>query len=447
MISCNKPPHRITKYLAKNRNWPFIIYASLFAFVVYSCMYAFRKPFTVAIFENEHFLGVDLKIWFIASQIFGYTLSKFIGIKLVSEMKTSQRALSIVVLTLLAEVALFFFGWISSPYRIIFLFFNGLPLGVIWGLVFSYLEGRKYTEMLGAGLSVSFIFASGFVKSTGKWLMVEYGISEYWMPFTTGLIFIIPLIVAVYLLNLIPSPSAEDIEMRTERKPMTSNERKAFFKNFSTAIVLLIFSYALLNIFREIRDNYAAEIWSALGFANDPKIFTIVEIPIGIITLVVMGLITFIKDNTKALFGIISLVIVGFLLIGGSTYLFELNVFSGPLWMICAGLGLYMAYIPFNALLFERMIAAFKYTSNIGFVMYLADSFGYLTSIISFVMKNFFSPDVSWLNFFMQSSYYITIIGIILMLFTARWFYLKGQKEERDQKFNKTQISTECRAC
>lgn len=439
----NKTSNKIRDYLARNRDWPFIIYTSLFAFIVYSCMYAFRKPFAVAIFENEYFLGLDLKVWLIASQILGYTLSKFIGIKLVSEMKTGRRALSIVVLTLLAEIALFFFGWVSSPYRIIFLFFNGLPLGMIWGVVFSYLEGRKYTEMLGAGLSVSFIFASGFVKSTGKLLMVEFGVSEYWMPFATGLIFILPLIAAVYLLNLVPSPSKEDIQMRTERKPMTSKERKAFFRNFSTAIVLLVLSYALLNIFREIRDNYAAEIWNALGFADDPGIFTIVEIPIGIITLVIMGLVTFIKDNTKALFSIIALVIIGFALIGGSTYLYELRVFSGPIWMIFAGLGLYMAYIPFNALLFERMIAAFRYTSNIGFVMYLADSFGYLTSILSFVMKNFFSPDISWLNFFVKSSYYIAFIGIALMLITARWFYLKKQKEGKREVVNDLQVSGE----
>jgi hypothetical protein len=104
---------------------------------------------------------------------------------------------------------------------------------------------------------------------------------------------------------------------------------------------------------------------------------------------------------------------------------------SGLAWMILTGLGLYLAYIPFNALLFERIIAAFKYPGNIGFVMYLADSFGYLSSIASFSFKNFFSPNLSWINFFISSSYYISVFGTILMLMAAVWF----RRQKRQQTF------------
>jgi MFS family permease len=434
MIQNKTRSNRITNYLAENRGWPFILYASLVAFIVYSCMYAFRKPFSVATFDGQYLWGLHLKIWLIASQILGYTLSKFLGIKFVSEMKAGGRALAIVLLACIAEIALFFFGLVPSPYNIVFLFFNGLPLGMIWGLVFSYLEGRRYTEMLGSGLSISFIFASGFVKSTGKWLMLDYGISEYWMPFVTGLIFLVPLGISVYLLNLLPSPSAEDESLRTKREPMNGAERMAFFKKFATVIVILVLAYALLNIYREIRDNYAAEIWAALGYGDDASVFTTAEIPVGIITLIIMSLVTFINSNIKALYSIIGLVIFGFAIIGLGAFLFQKGVISGYVWMISTGLGLYMGYIPFNALLFERMIAAFRYTSNIGFIIYVADSFGYLTSIISFSMKNFFSPEISWLNFFVQSSYYVAFIGISFMLIAVRWFYKKQPKEAKVQK-------------
>ena len=417
--------NRITNYLDQNRGWIFVIYASFVAFMTYSCMYAFRKPFSVATFEGQYLWGLHLKIWLIAAQILGYTLSKFIGIKVVSEMTAGKRAIAIVALICVAETSLFFFGLVPSPYNIVFLFINGLPLGMIWGFVFSYLEGRKYTEMLGAGLSVSFIFASGFVKTTGKWLMVEHGVSEFWMPFQTGLIFLLPLLLSVYLLNLLPPPSKEDIEMRTERKTMNGKQRIEFSKKFSTVIVVLILAYALLSIFREIRDNYAAEIWAALGYEDNPEIFTTAEIPVGLLTLAVMGLVTFIRSNIKALFSIITLIIVGFSIIGVATYLFENRIIGGHIWMIATGFGLYMGYIPFNALLFERMIAAFKYTSNIGFVIYLADSFGYLSSIASFSLKNFFSPSISWLNFFVQSSYYVAFAGVGFMVISLRWFYRK----------------------
>ena len=419
---------KIQQWLKTQPDWVFISFTSLVAFATYSCMYAFRKPFTVATFDGEYLWGLQLKIWFIAAQVAGYTVSKFIGIKVVSEMPKGKRSLSILALVGIAELSLFFFGWTPNPFRIIFLFTNGLPLGMIWGLVFAYLEGRKYTELLGAGLSVSFILASGFVKTVGKWLMLTFQLSEYWMPFATGLLFAVPLILFVYLLDQVPEPNSEDKQLRTERKPMDIRERLNFFRKFSTAISLLVTAYALLTIFREMRDNFAAEIWNALDYKDNPAIFTLSEIPVGIVTLLILGMVTYIRNNINALFTIVYLIIIGFVIIASSSFLFQNNYINGLSWMILSGMGLYLAYVPFNALLFERMIASFRYVSNIGFVMYLADSFGYLSSIVSFSLKNFFKPSLSWLDFFVWSSYSISGAGIILMLASVIWFHKKYQQ-------------------
>lgn len=422
---------RIQSWLQKKPDWFFISYTGFVAFAVYSSMYAFRKPFTVATYDDQYLWGLHLKIWFIAAQVFGYTISKFIGIKVVSEMPGKKRAVSIIALVLVAEIALFFFALVPGPAKIIFLFINGLPLGMIWGLVFAYLEGRKYTEILGAALSTSFIFASGFAKTVGKWLMVDWGVSEYWMPFMTGLLFLLPLLISVFLIDQVPHPNNEDMALRTERKPMKLGDRLHFFNRFAPVVVLLILAYAGLSIFREMRDNFAAEIWAGLGYGDDPEIFTASEIPVGIGTLLVLGLFSFIRDNTVALFANIAVIICGFFLIGTGAFVFQRGLMSGLVWMILTGLGLYLAYIPFNALLFERIIAAFRYPGNIGFVMYLADSFGYLSSIISFSLKNFFSPQLSWISFFISSSYYIAGFGIMLMLLAAAWF----RRQKRQQSY------------
>lgn len=420
----------IKQWLEKQPQWVFVVYVIVASFSTYACMYAFRKPFAVATFEGESFLGIDEKIWFITAQVAGYTLSKFIGIKVVSEMKSGQRATGIFLLVLLSWLSLFFFGLVPSPYRIIFLFANGLPLGMIWGLVFAYLEGRKYTELLGAGLSVSFIFASGIVKSVGKWVMLDLNVSEYWMPFVTGLIFFLPLLIFLYFLSKVPVPTAEDRALRTERKPMNKRQRVAFFRNFATVIVLLIGAYSILMIFREMRDNFAVEIWNDLGYVDNPEIFTKSEIPVGLIALFSLGLVSFIRSNIKALFSIIFIVMGGFLLIGMGSILFQGNYISGFYWVVITGLGLYMAFIPFNALLFERMIATFRYTSNIGYVMYLADAFGYLSSIGVFGFKNTFSPAASWADFFLSSSYYVSIAGAVLMIASTLWLQRKYNRLE-----------------
>jgi hypothetical protein len=421
----NTPTEWLKGHIASRPAWVFTIYASLAAFATYSCMYAFRKPFTIAAFDNHALFGVHYKIWLITAQVLGYTLSKFIGIKFVSEMKAAKRAISIIILVGLAELSLFLVYLVPYPFNFIFMFFNGLPLGIIWGLVFSYLEGRELTELLGAVLSASFIIASGVVKSAGKFLMIHYHTSEFAMPFLTGALFLVPLVLSVYLLDCIPPPTAKDIAMRTKREPMDKQQRSAFVREFATGIVLLIMAYTFLTIFREIRDNFANEIWTSIGIGKDPSIFTVAELPVAFFTLFVLSLIIFIKSNIKALLTILGIILIGFILIILSSVLFSLGLINGITWMILIGTGIYLGYIPFNAFLYERMISAFKYASNIGFVMYLSDAFGYLGSLGVVFYKNFFSPQVTWIHFFTQTAIWVSFAGIVLISFSIIYFTRK----------------------
>ena len=102
---------------------------------------------------------------------------------------------------------------------------------MIWGLVFGFLEGRKVSEVLGVGLSASYILASGVVKGIGKQLM-NAGVPEFWMPFAVGACFAIPMAVFVYLLASLPPPTDEDIAARTKREPMDGEARKRFFMTY-----------------------------------------------------------------------------------------------------------------------------------------------------------------------------------------------------------------------
>jgi len=300
---------------------------------------------------------------------------------------------------------------------------------MIWGVVFSYLEGRKTTELLGAGLCVSFIFSSGFVKSVGKWLILDFGVSEFWMPSFTGLIFVLPLLLFVFLLDQIPNPNPEDLAERTERKPMSGSERWKMFKSFSLGLILLIVAYMVLTAFRDFRDNFAAEIWNSLGYGSSAEIFTLTEIPISFVVLVGIGLMILIRNNFKALMVNHFIIILGFFLIGASTFLFEASVISPIVWITLVGLGLYAGYVPFNSILFERMIAAFKSAANVGFLIYLADSFGYLGSVGVLFYKNFSFPDISWLAFFKSGSIMVSLVGMILTSSSMIYFYHKYKRK------------------
>lgn len=428
---------KITTWLDNNRGIIFSLYAMIAAFCIYTCMYAFRKPFTAAAFEGLTYWGIELKTLLIISQVIGYTLSKFLGIKFISEMTANRRAISIIVLVLIAELSLLAFWMVPTPYKLLFLFLNGLPLGMIWGLVFSFLEGRRNTELLGAGLSVSFIFSSGFVKSVGKYLMLNWEVSEFAMPFWTGLIFMAPLLFFTWMLNQLPPPSKNDEEQRTKRLPMNGRERLAFFKEFGTGIVILTLIYMFLTAFRDLRDNYSLEILEAIGFVDNAAIFTQTETPIAVIVLIVMASIMFIKNNQKAL--MVNHYIVGFgiLLIGASTFAFQMELISAYIWMVAVGLGSYLGYVPFNCILFDRFIATYRTVANAGFLIYIADSFGYLSSVGVLLYKNFGQNDISWYNFFVQFCYVVSFFGIILTI--ASLIYFSRQKQSSSET---TQYST-----
>src|ERR1700733_2621410 len=200
----------IDRLRVKVAKWPYpvlSVMAAVSAFGAYSSMYAFRKAFAAGTFSGQQYFHIDYKVWLVIAQLIGYTLSKFYGIKFIAELKHNQRAKSIFGLIGFAWLALLLFAIVPAPYNIVCLFLNGFPLGMIWGLVFSYLEGRKTTEFMAAVLSVSLIFASGFVKRQGLGLMHTFGVSQFWMPFLTAAMFAIPLILFVFFLELMPEPT------------------------------------------------------------------------------------------------------------------------------------------------------------------------------------------------------------------------------------------------
>ena len=358
-------------------------------------------------------------------QVFGYMLSKFIGIKVVSELKASSRAKGILLMSVIAALSWLLFAIIPMPYNLICLFFNGLPLGMVWGMVFGYLEGRRFTEVLGAALAVSFIFSAGFSKTVGQYLMNSWEVSEFWMPFVACCVFFAPLLLFLKMLDQVPPPTAEDESLRTKRQPMTGKERMLFTKTFLPGLVLLVLTYMLLTAFREFRDNFSADIWQALGYGNKPEVFTQTETIITLTLLVLIGSLMLIKNNLKAMVVNHLIVLAGMIMVGVGNLAFEREWISPLQWMTIVGMGLYFGYIQFNSIFFDRLIAAFRYVSTVGFLIYLADSFGYVGSVMVMLYKELGQKDVSWLRFFLDGGYIMSVSGSVLILISLVYFVRK----------------------
>ncbi len=402
----------------------FTAFASLAGFATYFSMYAFRKPFTAASFagvEGWHH-ALDFKIALVLAQLVGYAASKFIGIRVISGMQRTYRAQAILGLIGVSWLALIVFAVVPADFKVPAMFVNGLCLGMIWGLVFSYMEGRRTSEILGAVLCASFIVSSGAVKSVGILLVSQLHVPVFWMPAATGLVFVPLLLLSVWGLSLLPPPSPQDEAARVRRAPMTAAEIRDFLRDYAMGITLLVIVYVFITALRDFRDNFAAELWTALGYADPATVFTSTELVVAAVALVAMGVIVVVRNNLRALTVIHGLLLAGLVLLGGSTLAFDAG-WIGPLpWMIASGAGLYVVYTPFNAMLFDRMVAASGRVANAGFLIYVADASGYAGSCALLLWRNFGMQHAQWLAVFRMSIYATTVVGLVLVTLSLLYF-------------------------
>src|SRR5262245_6830125 len=352
---------RITTWLERAPAPVMNAYAVVVAFAAYSCVYAFRKPFTAATYDGLHFAGtqIELKTALVVSQIIGYGLAKYAGIKYVTEASRARRAWMVAVLIAWAELAMVLFAILPAEWKVAAMLLNGFPLGMIWGLMVRYLEGRRTSDILLAGLACSFIVASGVFKDVGQAVMAGdalpvFGVSipnplhaldQFWMPAATGMLFALPFLLTLWLLDQLPAPSASDIAARTEREPMDAARRRQFLSLYLPGIVLLVAAYAFLTAFRDYRDAYLVDVLKQLGY-EDPGSktgvnYTYMEMGVGFGVLITMSLLYLIKNNQRALLAVLSVIVVGFATMGVATLLHATGQISAYWWAALIGLGGY----------------------------------------------------------------------------------------------------------
>jgi len=420
-------------WLVKQNDSIFTLYASVAAFSAYFCMYAFRKPFAAGQFAGLEYFGMDYKTVLVIAQLIGYAISKGIGIKVIAEVTRVRRPALLILFMGFAEAALVLFAVVPPPANFVFLFLNGLPLGMIWGLVFSYIEGRKRTDLIALALCSSFVLASGFVKTVGK-IILNWGVSEFSMPYVTGLIFFAPLLASAWMLESLPPPTAEDQALRTERVPMHGRERRSFFRTFAPGFVFLLIGYVILAAFRDFRDNYMADIWQALGRGRSSAIFTATEAPATIAVLFVLAFVLRVKDNFRALVINHLAIISGFIIVGVVTLLYQGGILTPAVWMLLVGFGLFLSFIPFNGLLYDRLIAAFAYKSNAGFLIYVGDFVGYSGSVAILLYKSLVRKSMAHVDFFVDASYALSVIGVVAMVCSLAYFSARRRSWRRNAR-------------
>lgn len=405
----------------------FILWAGGAALLSYSLVYALRKPYTAAAFEDLEVFNMDYKVAVTIAQILGYVLSKFMGIKLISELKREDRMRFILMSIVMAELSLVFFGLLSAPYNIAAMFLNGLSLGCMWGIIFSFIEGRRVTDILASLLGVSMVISSGTAKSLGLFVMDHLQVSEFWMPALIGAVALPFLALFGYALNSLPHPTEEDIACKTERESLDGKQRWELYRNYMPFLTLLFVANVVLVILRDIKEDFLVNIIDVSNYSS--WMFAQVDSVVTGIILVIFGLMVFVRSNLKALTLLLGLIITCMVVMSVVSFGYKELALDPVIWLFIQSLCLYMAYLTFQTIFFDRFIACFRIRGNVGFFIAINDFLGYAGTVIVLSVKEFLKPDINWADFYNLMAGYVGVVCCIAFICSLVYLHQRYRRE------------------
>ena len=127
----------------------------------------------------------------------------------------------------------------------------------------------------------------------------------------------------------------------------------------------------------------------------------------------------FVRNNMRVLLILLSLVILGMLTMSFISLRYEALQLSPVVWLFIQSLCLYLAYLCFQTIFFDRFIACFRIKGNVGFFI----------AVIVLAVKEFLNPDINWLSFYNQLAGYVGLGCSVL--FVGAWVYLYRRAKRR----------------
>jgi phosphonate degradation associated HDIG domain protein len=100
--------------------------------------------------------------------------------------------------------------------------------------------------------------------------------------------------------------------------------------------------------------------------------------------------------------------------------------------MILVGLGSYMAYVPHDSVVFDRIIASTRVAGTAVFAIYVADAIGYTGSVGLPLVKDLLFPQVDRLVFFRVFTYAVSLAGIGMVVASGVYFYRRHRQPPGD---------------
>jgi hypothetical protein len=235
--------------------------------------------------------------------------------------------------------------------------------------------------------------------------------------------FACPLVIGLgWSLSKLPKQNDEDIALKVERVTIDRSQRIAIFRKYALLLTLLLGGSLLLTVLRDIKEDFLVRIFDLTGQSD--WIFVKVDAIVTITILLLLGMMVFVRNNRSALLILLSGAIVALLamtLISANYYRWNLPPL---LWLFIISLSLYIPYLAFQTIFFDRFIACFKINGNVGFFIAMVDSLGYAGTVIVLLLKEVIQPQADWLQVFNTMG--VAVGTFCAAVFTVSMFIIAG---------------------
>jgi hypothetical protein len=221
------------------------------------------------------------------------------------------------------------------------------------------------------------------------------------------------------MLARIPPPTVADVAARASRTTMNRSQRWSLVRRYAVGLALLVTMYLLVTVLRSFRADFATELWHGLGAPAQPATFSQSEICVALGVLIVNGCAALVRDNQRAFFLSLGTCGAGFCLLAAALVGHRSGLVDGFSFMVLIGLGLYLPYVAIHTTVFERLLAMTRDRGNIGFLMYLADAFGYVAVML---LRNAMTPAADMVDFFTAACWGAAVVSAFCLVGSGVYF-------------------------
>ena len=195
-------------------------------------------------------------------------------------------------------------------------------------------------------------------------------------------------------------------------------------------------------ILRDIKEDFLVVI---IDMSNQSSwLFAQIDSIVTLLILVMFALLTFCKNNMKALLILMSFVIVSCLVMTYVSLFHSILELSPITWLFIMSLSLYVAYLTFQTIFFDRFIACFKIKGNVGFFIAMIDFIGYTGTASILISKEIFKIETDWFLLFNNMAAIIGCLCSFLFALAMGLLIKENRRMNPENSYKEVEINTGC---